>query len=151
MYSLAMLRAYLTSKPPTEGKANISRNNYDNPAAGYWESREAQGSVDVGIRVHVPEGKLERVTESRDVWVHRGVYGTSLPPSVGKRKLAENNWGGLWKQHEDAGKVDHAIYLKIPGDKLIQAKSDRDIYIYKGKLVLKDYPGWKTYDLDDFK
>ncbi|KAK7501025.1 hypothetical protein BaRGS_00007905 [Batillaria attramentaria] len=105
-----------------------------------------------GLNAIVQSGYIQPSTlEGADAFFGEGVYGTSLPPSVGKRKLAENNWGGLWKQHEDAGKVDHAIYLKIPGDKLIQAKSDRDIYIYKGKLVLKDYPGWKTYDLDDFK
>lgn len=76
-----------------------------------------------------------------------GVYLTRLSPTEGRKRIAENNWGGIWQQMEDDGKVERAIKLWIPADKLIQVKSDRDIVIHKGKIYLKDYE-YETVRLD---
>ena len=65
-------KVYLTSKDPSLGKREIARNNYDNPARGLWEKREAKGDVDVAIKLKIPESKLTVEDSNRDIITHKG-------------------------------------------------------------------------------
>ena len=68
------------------------------------------------------------------------MYLTELSPKEGRKKIADNNWGGgLGPAKESDGKVERAIRLWIPRNKVIKAQSDRDILVHKGRLYLKDY------------
>ena len=69
------------------------------------------------------------------------MYLTALSPKEGRKRIADNNWGGgLGPVREGDGKVERAIRLWIPQNKLIKAQSrDRDILVHKGRLYLKDY------------
>ena len=65
---------------------------------------------------------------------------TTMSPKEGRKKIADNNWGGgLGQARENDGKVNRAIKLWIPQNKLLKAQSDRDILVHKGRIYLKDY------------
>ena len=68
------------------------------------------------------------------------MYLTALPPKAGRKRIADNNWGGRrGPVKEGDGNVEHAIRLWIPRNKLFQTKSGRDILVHKGRIYLKDY------------
>ena len=68
------------------------------------------------------------------------MYLTTLTPEEGRERIAHNNWGSsMGTQMEKDGKVERAIRLWIPQNKLSQAKSDRDILVHKGRIYLKNY------------
>ena len=75
------------------------------------------------------------------------MYLTQLSPEEGRRRIAQNNWGGLWEVMENNGKVERAIKLWIPRGKLISCNCDRDVLLHKGRLYLKDYK-YETVRLD---
>ncbi|KAK7111952.1 uncharacterized protein [Littorina saxatilis] len=68
-----------------------------------------------------------------------GTYGTSLAPSEGRYKIANNNWQGHGSNYISSGKVDWAIKVEIPSDKVQQKGGYRDILVHEGRLNLNEY------------
>lgn len=70
-----------------------------------------------------------------------GVYGTTISPEEGRKKVSRNNWdaGEDWQVAEGQGRADCAFKIRIPVDKVTPARSSRDIYIHRGNLRLADY------------
>eukprot|EP00745_Piridium_sociabile_P043946 TRINITY_DN90930_c1_g1_i1.p1 TRINITY_DN90930_c1_g1~~TRINITY_DN90930_c1_g1_i1.p1 ORF type:complete len:143 (-),score=24.23 TRINITY_DN90930_c1_g1_i1:82-471(-) len=89
---------------------------------------------------------------AKDAHFGKGVYGTTLPPSRGRKEISQNNWGKLWKENEEDGKADRAIKLKIPWEKLEYAESIRDILIHCGNINIFDYnPEFYSLTQDDYE
>lgn len=75
------------------------------------------------------------------------MYGTALPPLMGKRKIARNNWMKGWKEREQIGSVDYVIHLRIPKKKLTELKvPSRQLYVHRGPIRLDDYE-WSVEQL----
>lgn len=70
-----------------------------------------------------------------------GVYLTSLPPSVGKRKIVETCWGpGAYPQLVHLGRVDYVIRVRLPSNRVKKAKgTKREVYLHLGDLILVNY------------
>lgn len=71
----------------------------------------------------------------------KGVYGTTISPSEGRKKVSENNWdaGEDWQILESQGRADCAFKIKIPRQNLKQAISNRNILIHEDNICLADY------------
>ncbi|XP_046568046.1 uncharacterized protein LOC124276439, partial [Haliotis rubra] len=74
----------------------------------------------------------------KDALYGKGVYGTSLSPSEGRRKIAWNNWDGIVDVTRGMMmRASWAIKVELPKSKVQEAESERDILIYTGgDLVL---------------
>lgn len=65
-----------------------------------------------------------------------------MKPSEGKIAIAKNNWTRGWKKRMDEGRVDCAILVYLPCDKVVKCKAGRrNIYRYVGaeNLDLHNY------------
>ncbi|KAK7111949.1 hypothetical protein V1264_011486 [Littorina saxatilis] len=84
---------------------------------------------------------LEKPAGHRHAHFGPGAYGTSLAPSEGLRKIAENNWKNHWMSNINNGKMDWAIVVDIPFRFVMEYGADegRDILVYNGRLYLDDY------------
>ena len=79
---------YLTSIPPSVGKAAIAFNNYD----GQSGHRMSRGDVDRVVEVKVPLWKLtkERTKLGRSIYTTQGPV--RLPPREGRKKTIRKVW-----------------------------------------------------------
>ena len=68
-------------------------------------------------------------------------YLTSLPPSVGKRRIVETCWGpGAYPQLVRQGRVDYVIRVRLPSNRVKKAKgTKREVYLHLGDLILVNY------------
>ncbi|KAK7501024.1 hypothetical protein BaRGS_00007904, partial [Batillaria attramentaria] len=69
-----------------------------------------------------------------------GVYGTTISPEEGRKKVSQNNWDGGWEVIEGQGRADCAFKIRIPVSRLKRARSNRDILIHTGDIHLDMYP-----------
>ncbi|PVD37626.1 hypothetical protein C0Q70_00222 [Pomacea canaliculata] len=101
-----------------------------------------------GIDAIMDSGYIkESQTGGPDAFFGSGVYGTSLPPSVGKREIANNNWKEGWRSREHAGRVDYVIKLHIPSTSLKEFKTPtRQVYLHPGRIHLDDY-SWEILEV----
>lgn len=69
-----------------------------------------------------------------------GVYGTPLGPKNGRKRLAENNYGELWRIREDSKKLECVIRLKLRKNQDVKTVTaqGRKIYLYDGDLSLDE-------------
>lgn len=68
------------------------------------------------------------------------MYGTALPPSVGKQAIAYNNWTQGWLQRERRGQVDVVFKICVPKLEVMEfSLPNRHIYLHKGAIVLNNY------------
>ncbi|XP_046574653.1 uncharacterized protein LOC124282673 isoform X1 [Haliotis rubra] len=83
--------------------------------------------------------KLIRQSDgARDARHGTGVYGTSLSPSEGLKKIAWNNWDGIVNINKSMlMRASWAIKVELPQSRVREVDSKRDILIYTGgDLVL---------------
>lgn len=73
---------YVTKMPPTQGKKQVARNNYDGLRG--WEQRENAGSVDYAFKLTIPAERVTRLT------VQSG--GRSIYKVDGDIDLREYDW-----------------------------------------------------------
>lgn len=59
---------YMTTKPPTETKRNIAKNNYDGGA----EKQMRQGKLDKAVEVECSDESVSVQDSERDIVVYRG-------------------------------------------------------------------------------
>jgi hypothetical protein len=82
----------------------------------------------------------------------KGVYFTSMAPSKGKKKVARNNWDGIWEIALDLGKMGGVIkiYNVNHNDnfKQVGRVDDRDIILYcRDQLDLSNFK-WAAFTID---
>ncbi|XP_046574635.1 uncharacterized protein LOC124282652 [Haliotis rubra] len=83
--------------------------------------------------------KLIRQSDgANDARYGKGVYGTSLSPSEGLKKIAWNNWDGIVNINKGMlMRASWAIKVELPQSRVREVDSKRDILIYTGgDLVL---------------
>ena len=69
-----------------------------------------------------------------------------MPPSAGKRKIVETCWGpSFYPRLVREGRVDYVFRVRLPSNKVKKGTKKREVYLYQGELILKDY------DWDDSK
>ena len=107
------------------------------PSSFHYTSKENLESIKRSGYIY-PSGE----GPTKDAFYGPGVYLTSLDPSKnGKNAIAKNNYSKGWKKALEDGKLDCFIQIKIASDdpRLELCSTDRDIYLYKGRLSLSDY------------
>ena len=78
-----------------------------------------------------------------------GVYLTLLPPTVGKIIIVQSCWGfSLYPQLVQEGRVEYVIRVRLPKSTVKKGTKKPDVYLYQGKLVLKDYD-WEDSRVPD--
>ena len=78
------------------------------------------------------------------------MYLTTVPPSAGKRKIVETCWGiNAYPRLVKEGRVDYAFRVKLPASRVHQGQKTREVYLYQGKLVLKDCDDWDESKVPD--
>ncbi|KAK7111951.1 hypothetical protein V1264_011488 [Littorina saxatilis] len=100
----------------------------------YTDTRGKDGIVSSGYIREKPAG-------NKYAHFGPGTYGTSLAPSAGKRRIAENNWKSHWQSNIQNGRMDWAIVVQVPANMVRRYGSDqgRDILVYDGRLSLNNY------------
>ncbi|KAK7095435.1 hypothetical protein V1264_006839 [Littorina saxatilis] len=95
-----------------------------------------------GLKAIEKSGFIEEssLVRADDAAFGTGVYLTTLTPEQGRQRIASNNYGSdLAHKMEQQGRVECAIKLLIPRNMLDKAKSDRDVWIHRGRVFLNVY------------
>ncbi|XP_046344569.1 uncharacterized protein LOC124125330 [Haliotis rufescens] len=89
----------------------------------------------------VRQKRIRQSDGANDARYGTGVYGTSLSPSEGLKKIAWNNWDGIVNLNKGMlMRAAWAIEVKLPKSQVKEVGSKRDILIYTGgDLQLDDY------------
>ena len=88
------------------------------------------------------------VLSNKDAIFGEGVYLTKLDPrNANKFQIALNNYDEGWLQGLIEGKIDCYIKINIPGSRVEQAPSDRDIYVYPNADIHLDNYNWSSGDV----
>ncbi|KAK7111197.1 hypothetical protein V1264_010871 [Littorina saxatilis] len=123
-----MLNGNMVS-PKTNSKRSATQSfiHYTNEQG--WKSIDASGEIRISTR------------DSGKAHYGEGVYGTTLRPEEGKMRIAKNNWFfNNAKNYVASGKVDVAIELEIPAEKVQKVGQwYRDILLHVGPIRLNDY------------
>ncbi|XP_057311065.1 uncharacterized protein LOC130648942 [Hydractinia symbiolongicarpus] len=90
-------------------------------------------------------GRIKMSDRSNDMRYGKGVYFTSIPPSVPKQLIAANNYDGrsnaAANRMMNAGRVDNyvAVQFNANDPNLKQAPSDRNVFLYKKDINLHQF------------
>ncbi|XP_046344560.2 uncharacterized protein LOC124125321 [Haliotis rufescens] len=89
----------------------------------------------------VRQKRIRASDGAKDAVFGRGVYGTTLSPSSGLKKIIYNNWDGRVDPTKGMlVRAAWAIKVELPKTDVKEAGSERDILIYTGgDLQLDDY------------
>ncbi|XP_070185117.1 uncharacterized protein [Littorina saxatilis] len=102
------------------------------------------------------ETGLEKIRETRCIRMGskqknhhhfgRGVYFSSKHPREGQGIIAQNNWTTNGGRYIKNGKVDIAIEVELPPDKVTEVgkTSGRDILLHNGPVKLNQYR-WRVW------
>eukprot|EP00745_Piridium_sociabile_P033784 TRINITY_DN5802_c1_g2_i3.p2 TRINITY_DN5802_c1_g2~~TRINITY_DN5802_c1_g2_i3.p2 ORF type:complete len:119 (+),score=26.34 TRINITY_DN5802_c1_g2_i3:131-487(+) len=88
-----------------------------------------------------------QLDDGDDAQFGTGVYLTTVAPNAGKKQIVTVCWGpGWYPKHVTDGRVDYVFEIQIHPNQVKKGTKKREVYLYKGRLMLKDFD-WKAYQV----